>query len=120
MQDLREYQQEAIDKMLWSLSLPGNSVVSMAQGSGKTHVIAGFADQHKKPILILVPSKELLEQDLDKLSKVVKRKEIGVFSASMNEKTIKKFTIATIQSAHKHPELFTHYEVAIIDECDSL
>jgi len=35
----------------------------------------------------------------------------------MNEKQIKKYTIGTIQSVKKHPELFTHYKVVIVDEC---
>lgn len=106
--------------MLWSLTLEGNDLLSMAQGSGKTHVIAEFVKQYGKPVLILVPSKELLEQDLDKLSRVVDPSDIGVFSASMNSKEVKKITIGTIQSACKHPELFEHYEIAIIDEADLL
>jgi DNA repair protein RadD len=48
---------------------------------------------------------------------VVDRSEIGVFSASMDEKQVKKYTIGTIQSIYKKPELFDHYSVAIIDEC---
>ncbi len=106
--------------MLWSLTLEGNDIVSMAQGSGKSHVIAEFVNQYGKPVLILVPSKEILEQDLDKLSKLIDPSDIGVYSASMNSKEIKKVTIGTIQSAYKHPEQFAHYEVVLIDECDLL
>lgn len=117
---LRTYQANIVKKMMWSYSLPGNDVVVLAQGGGKTHIIAEFVKQLDEPVLILVPNKELLEQDLDKLSACVPASQIGVYSASMNSKEVRKITIATIQSACKHPEQFTHYKVAIIDECDLL
>ena len=114
---LRDYQQECIEKMKWGLEIGGNSVITLPTGAGKTYVIAGFVEQTDMPVLILVPSKELLEQDLEKLEEVVDRNEIGVFSASMDEKQVKKYTIGTIQSIYKKPKLFEHYSVAIIDEC---
>lgn len=117
---LRQYQKRAIEKMIWSLGIPGNSVVSMPVGSGKTHVISGFVEETKKPLLILVPSKELLEQDLEKLLLVVDRKDVGIYSASMNEKLVKKYTLATIQSAYKRPQLFVGFETVIIDECHNV
>lgn len=115
---LRPYQEETVKKMLWGMTLTGNGIISLPTGSGKTHVIAEFTKRLGKPILILVPSKELLEQDLEKLSQAVNPQDIGVFSASMNSKEVKMYTLATIQSAYRHPELFTHYDIAIIDECD--
>lgn len=115
---LRNYQEFTVNKMLWSITVPGNGLVSVPTGGGKTHIIAEFTKRLGKPVLILVPSKELLEQDLAKLQAVVDPSEIGVFSASMNSKEIKTFTLATIQSAYKKPELFNHYDVVIIDEAD--
>ncbi len=117
---LRPYQQTTVEKMLWGITLEGNGLVSIPTGGGKTHIIAEFVKRLNEPVLILVPSKELLEQDLDKLSRVVDPKEIGVFSASMNSKEVKTYTLATIQSAYKHPELFAHYKVVLIDEADLL
>lgn len=117
---LRPYQEKCVSKVIWSLTLEGNSVVSAAQGAGKTHIIAEIPRRLNEPILILVPSKELLEQDLSKLKQTVDENEIGVFSASMNSKVIKKYTIGTIQSVHKHPELFGHYKVVIVDECHNI
>ena len=115
---LRPYQEEIVNKMLWGMSLDGNNVIVAAQGSGKTHIIAEFTSRLGEPMLILVPNKELLEQDLDKLSQTVSKDEIGVYSASMNSKEVKKYTLATIQSAYKHPEQFYHFKVVIVDECD--
>lgn len=117
---LRDYQQTAVKKMIWSLSIEGGSVLSLPTGAGKSHIIAGFVEQTNRPILIFTPSKELLEQDLEKMKAVVPENEIGVFSASMNTKDINKYTIATIQSAYKHPELFNHYTTVLIDECHLL
>ena len=115
---LRPYQVEAVNKMMWGLDLAGNDIVCMAQGSGKSLVIADFANRIKRPILILQPSKELLKQNVEKMEAFVSRDEIGIFSASLNEKTIKQFTFGTIQSVYKHPELFQDFNVAIVDECD--
>lgn len=92
----------------------------ITHNSGKSHVIAEFVKQYNKPVLILVPSKELLEQDLDKLTQVIDKKEIGVYSASMDSKEIKAITIGTIQSVYKNPEKFMQYKVAIVDECHGI
>lgn len=115
---LRNYQIKTVEKMLWSLTLEGNSVVSIGQGGGKSLIIAEFAKRYIKPILILTPTREILEQDLDKLSRVIDPTDIGIYSASMNSKEVKKITIGTIQSVYKHPEQFAHYDVVIVDEAD--
>lgn len=106
--------------MLWCLQIVGNSLVSLPVGSGKSHIIAEFVKRIDKPILIFTPSKELLEQDYEKLCLVVPKEDIGIFSASKNSKEVKKITIATIQSAYKHPKLFNHYTVVLIDEAHNL
>ena len=68
---LRPYQDTAVQRMLWAMTIPGNSVVTIPVGGGKTHIIAEFTKRLGKPILIFVASKELLEQDLEKLEAVV-------------------------------------------------
>jgi DNA repair protein RadD len=115
---LRNYQAEAVGKMFWDLQNPGNSIVMMAQGSGKSLVIADFAHKLGKPILILQPNKELLKQNVEKMQSYVDKSEIGIFSASMKSKEVKKLTFGTIQSVYKHPELFLDFAIAIVDECD--
>jgi DNA repair protein RadD len=117
---LRDYQQECVDKMIWSMGIVGNSIVVAATGAGKTHIIAEFVRRMNTPILILCMSKELVEQDYEKLARVVNPDDIGIFSASLNSKMVKRYTIATIGSAYKHPELFSHYAVVIIDECHNV
>jgi DNA repair protein RadD len=118
MYTLRSYQQEAVSKMLWDMQNEGNSIVCVAQGGGKSIIIADFANKLGRPILILQPTKELLEQNMEKLKSYVPESEIGVFSASMSRKDVNIYTFATIQSVYKHPEMFEGFDVAIVDECD--
>lgn len=112
---LRPYQEEAIKKMMWARGLVGNDLLSLPTGAGKSLIISEFAKQLKEPILILVPSKELLEQDKEKLEHWT---EVSVYSAGAGTKDVGQITIATIQSAYKNPELFTQFKVVIIDEAD--
>ena len=112
---LRPYQQEAFDAIKRDINELGNSLIVMPTASGKSHVIAAAATLIQ-PVLILVPSRELLSQNYEKLSLVVPKEEIGIYSASFNQRDIKKFTFATIQSVYKIPGLFSHIKMVIIDE----
>ena len=116
---LRPYQKEAVEKVLSSLKLGllGNDLVVLPTAAGKSICIAEIAYTLKRPILIIQPTREILTQNKEKLLKYVDESKIGVYSASMNEKTIKLFTLATIGSIYKKPKLFAHFEMIIIDEC---
>jgi DNA repair protein RadD len=120
MYTLRPYQQEAVRKMLRRKNQVGNELIVIATGGGKSLIIAEFAHKLSKPVLILQPSKELLEQNVNKMLSYVSKDEVGVFSASMNSHTINTFTFATIGSIYKKPELFSHFDTVILDECDLL
>lgn len=115
---LRPYQQQVIDKIKASRNTVGNDVIVVAQGGGKSHIIAELAHQLQQPVLITCPNKEILEQNIGKMEHYIGRDEIGVFSASMNEKTIKPVTFGTIQSMYKTPEKFKGFGIVIYDECD--
>lgn len=122
MIQLRDYQQECIDKILesYDANLEGNDLVILPTGAGKSIVIAHLVSAINKPVLILQPSKEILEQNYEKLSHYIDKDDIGIFSASMNEKVIKKFTFATIQSIYKIPDRFKHFRLIVIDEAHNL
>lgn len=117
--ELRPYQKECLEKVLWTVQnkLPGNSVCVLPTGAGKSVLIASVIHQIDEPILIIQPSKEILEQNYAKLLMYVEEGEVGVYSASMNEKTINRFTFATIQSIYKKPDLFQRFKLVIVDEC---
>jgi len=114
---LRPYQQQALDKILWAQKLEGNDICVLPTGAGKSIVIAELANALNQPILILQPTKEILEQNYEKLSQYVDIEDIGIYSASMNQKIIKHYTFATIQSIYKKPDDFKHFKMVIIDEC---
>lgn len=114
---LRPYQKKAIDRLIWAQQLKGNDLCILPTGAGKSIVVAELAHALSEPILILQPNKEILEQNYSKLAQYVDADEIGIYSASMNEKVIKYYTFATIQSIYKKPEQFVNFGTIIIDEC---
>jgi len=79
-------------------------------------MIAEICHKINEPILVLQPSKELLEQNFAKL-KSYGVDDVAIYSASKNSKDIGKFTYATIGSIYKKPELFKDFKYVIIDEC---
>lgn len=113
---LRYYQQDCVDRILADINDPRAIIAVLPTASGKSHIIAATA-QMLQPVLVLQPSKELLEQNFDKLAQIVDPSEMGIYSASFNSKEIKRFTFATIQSVYKYPEKFQHIKLVIIDEC---
>lgn len=117
---LRKYQQDAVDAVIADIDKPGNSLVVLPTGSGKSHVISEVANEVNKPILILQPSREILTQNLAKLAIYVPSHNVGVYSASFGKRQIRKFTFATIQSIYKKPHLFTQFGLVLLDECDLL
>lgn len=117
---LRPYQEKVVNKMMWATTIEGNSVVCLPTGSGKSLVIAAFAEryikQHHKPVLVLSPNKEILEQNYQKVTSWINESKVSYYSASMNEKEINQVTLATIGSVYKIPEKFTHFDVCVLDE----
>ena len=113
---LRDYQQECVDKIIWDLTISGNSLCVIPTGGGKSIIVAETVQTYGKPTLILQPSKEILEQNYDKLLHYVDPSKIGVYSASMGRKDVNKYTFATIQSIYKDPTFFSHFGLIIIDE----
>lgn len=114
---LRDYQQEAVNKIQWASQLEGNDLICLPTGAGKSLVIASIASQNVDHVLIIQPSREILVQNMTKLSSVVGEAVVGAYTASLARKEIKKYTFATIQSIYKKPEDFAHFKLVIIDEC---
>lgn len=115
--NLRPYQQQAVDKLLWSANMEGNDLVCLPTGAGKSLVIASIAQDKDYPVLIFQPTREILEQNMGKLSEIVGEAVVGVYSASLRLREIKKYTFATIGSVKNRPEEFSHFKLVIIDEC---
>ena len=94
------------------------SIIVAPTAFGKSIVIAQIAKEVGERLLIIQPSKELLEQNYNKF--IGLGGEASIYSASMNEKEIGNITYATIGSiikiAHKFKDL--GISKVIIDECD--
>lgn len=119
MYKLRPYQQEAVEIALKHLTKksPKPFVVQAATGAGKSLIIAEICHRLNEHILILQPSKEILEQNYQKLLSYDPEIDAGIYSASKGRKEIAKFTFATIGSIYKKPQEFSHFKYVIIDEC---
>lgn len=117
MYKLRDYQVEASDTAIYHLTKYKKPfVIQAATGAGKSLIIADICHRLNEPVLVLQPTKELLEQNYQKLQSYG-IEDISIYSASKNSKEIAKYTYATIGSIYKKPELFAHFKYVIVDEC---
>lgn len=114
---LRPYQQRIVDEVMAELNhYTRPFVVDCFQASGKSWMIADLARQVGK-CLVLCMSKELVEQDAEKIRMVA---PCTIYSASCGEKIISDITVATIGSIYKVPEYCRGFDLVIVDECDAV
>lgn len=127
---LRDYQAESVDKAFeyWG-SHPGAEsapILWLPTGAGKSIICAGIVDrafqewpEHHPRSLVIVPSKELAEQNAEKLASVLPDHiRLGYYSASVGKKQPDADVIvATIGSVAKKAHLLGNIKLVIIDEC---
>lgn len=118
---LRPYQQAASDAAVkfFQSKERGGRVIVAPTGAGKSLIVADIASRLKENLLVLQPSKEILEQNLAKMQSY-KIKGIGVYSASAGRKEIGRITLATIGSIIRCKELFDEFKAIIIDEAHNV
>lgn len=94
------------------------SIIVAPTAFGKSIVIAAIAKELGEKLLVLQPSKELLEQNYNKF--ITLGGEASIYSASMGSKELGDVTYATIGSIIKLAPKFREMGVSkiIIDECD--
>lgn len=118
MFELRTYQQAAADAALDFFEFgkqKDHPIIVAPTGAGKSIIIAYITRQLREGVLVLQPSKELLEQNFAKFESYGGR--AAIYSASMNQKNIGDVTFATIGSIKEKPDLFSHVKYILIDEC---
>lgn len=120
MFELRENQKEPVKKGIeyFSSKKPVPSIIVAPTAFGKSIVIAHIAKGIGEKVLVIQPSKELLEQNYNKFTNLGGKATI--YSASLGEKEIGDVTYATIGSIINIASKFKDYGITkvIIDECD--
>lgn len=97
---------------------PVPSIIVAPTAFGKSIVIAAIAKEVGEKLLVIQPSKELLEQNYSKF--IALGGTASIYSASMGEKEIGEVTYATIGSIVNIASMFKELGITkvIIDECD--
>lgn len=114
---LRDYQIKAVEAGLNHLRngrTKDKATIIAPTGSGKSLIVAKMAQELENEVLVLQPSKELLEQNFAKYTAY--GGEASLYSASVKSKEIGKVTFATIGSIKTKADLFKHVRYIIIDE----
>ncbi len=116
MYELRPYQQKAVDEAVKCFTTKKNGILVLPTGSGKSIIIAAVTEQLKGKTLVFQPTKEILEQNKEKMEHIGCW-NIGVYSASMGQREVGHITFATIGSVVKKKHLFADFDRIIVDEC---
>lgn len=112
---LRKHQQHVVDVV----SKKDFGVIVLPPGSGKTVIGLKIVADKKRPALIIVHRKQLLDQWAERIEAFlsIPQKEIGIIGSGKT-KIGKQITIATIQSLPKQiNEIQTQFGIIIVDEC---
>lgn len=115
---LRDYQQQASDNSVrfFKSNTDKNALLVLPTGAGKSLVIADIANNMDGNVLVLQPSKEILEQNYGKL-RSYGVEDCSIYSASCRSKVISRITFATIGSIMAQIDDFDHFRYIIVDEC---
>lgn len=115
--ELREYQKqvdEDCERFINESSHKKGLLVNPV-GTGKSLIPAMIAEKTSNNCLIIQPSIELLEQNLEKARSF--GLDPSIYSASAGQKNISKLTYATPMSVVKNPNDFKGFDIVVIDEC---
>ena len=108
---LRPYQSDAL--MSWEMA-GRRGVVVLPTGSGKTHVALAAMARMKRAALVLVPTRVLLNQWVDRI-KACYQWPVGVYGDG--DRSLGRVTVCTFESAYRHMDLFgDRFHLVVVDE----
>ena len=111
---LRPYQQDAADALL----ARDEGVLSAPTGSGKTCIALYVIAQRHQPTLIMVHTKDLLEQWIDRIGKFLEIPKKGIGIIGGGKCTIKDINVGMVQTIYKKGKHFKDkIGFVIVDEC---
>jgi len=120
----REYQDWAKDAFFaYFQAHSGHPVIAMPTGTGKSVTIADICIEivvtwNGQRILILAPSKELVEQNGAKFTAMAPHIPVGVCSASLGRYEVgRPITIGTIGTVFNRCDKLGHIDLVFVDEC---
>jgi DNA repair protein RadD len=119
---LRWYQSEAVDACWQYLcTQAGNPVCVLPTGAGKSIVIAQLCkdavEKYNGRVLVLQHRKELIEQNADKIKRLIPNIDVGIYSSGLRRwQADNSVVLAGIQSAYKYAFDFGQRHLVIIDE----
>lgn len=124
----RYYQDDAVDSVFSYLSgaQPGNPLVALPTGTGKSIVIARIIKQAMERwpeirIAALTHAKELIEQNSNKLKEIWPSAPFGINSASLKRRDVDlPIVFCGIKSVVKHVEKLGPRHLVLIDEAHLL
>lgn len=123
MISLRDYQKRAVDAAIeWVKKCFDPAVLELATGAGKSFIIAAIADwvrrKSGKKVLVLAPSKELVEQDYEKYLHT--GEPASIWCASIDKSLKHNVVFGTPQSVSNAIAKFDNFACIIIDEGDGI
>lgn len=121
---LRDYQQEAVNMALtWMKKCLDPAVLDLCTGAGKSLIVAELAkwfdENTSKKVLVLAPSRELVEQNRAKYLST--GYPASVYCASIEKCLKHNIIFGTPQTVGNSIEKFgSNFACVIIDECDGI
>lgn len=116
---LRWYQEQAADA-LWSAMGEESPCAVLPTGSGKSLVIAELCRRTRTAggrVIVLQPSKELIQQNADECRALMPGVDVGLYSAGLKSRhTDHDIVFAGIQSCFDKAHKFGNRHVVLIDE----
>jgi len=123
---LRNYQQEAINAVVnYLCDKPGNPLVSLGTGLGKSLVMAElirlcFRDW-KARVVMMTHNADLIKQNHDEFLKLDPLAPVGIYSSSLKRKqTDAPILFCGIQSVARAPEKIGHVDMLLVDEVHTI
>lgn len=123
----RWYQEECVDALSNDiLNQPeGKKIHPIAvipTGAGKSVILTKVIDRYlterpHKDVLVVSHVSEILEQNYSRIEDYFGDDFLGLYSAGLDSREIKKITVAGIQSIYRKWEQFQNVGLIIVDEC---
>ena len=126
MIELRSYQAECVDALFrYFERADGHPLVEMPTASGKSLTMAAFVkdaiDRYPDTrVLLATHRKELIEQDAAAIRKLWPDAPVGIYSAGLHSRQVRRITVAGVQTVHKKAAELGHVSLLLVDEAHLL